>query len=205
MKVRSGRRLQGAWPEKLTDGLPLTEIWKTVDGTDWEGVDQKFHSGHHRIDRPLDLQTDCERGSSLTHHHSECTDTAEVKCRGLELYLKLFLGPWIHFLPRIMLMSNYPKHCPTPGPHETLCIMLMDHSYMLGAWDNFPNGPLKSHSDPSAPALPMPAAVECRQSPIQAFSLSALFHACRFLPCTGTQKGWSVSLYGPHLAQSLPL
>ena len=41
MKIRSGRgQHRGAWPEKLKDGLALTEMGKTMDGTDWEQVEQ---------------------------------------------------------------------------------------------------------------------------------------------------------------------
>lgn len=61
--------------KKLKDGLTLTKMGKTMEGTDWEGIDWKFHSGHHQIERPLDLQIDCERGSSLTYHRPECSDT----------------------------------------------------------------------------------------------------------------------------------
>lgn len=32
---------------------------------------------------------------------------------------------------------------PASGAHETLGIVSMVHSYMLGVWDNFPNGPLE--------------------------------------------------------------
>ena len=42
-----------------------------------------------------------------------------------------------------MLMPNYPKQCPASGAHETLGIVSMAQSYMLGVWDNFPNGRLE--------------------------------------------------------------
>lgn len=123
-----------------------------MDETDWEDVDQNFHSGHHQINRSLDVQMDCERGSSLTYHHPESTGTIGFKGRGLELYLKLFWGPWIHFLPRIMLMPSYIKHCvQLQGfmKHSVLCLWIV---LTFGEpVTTFLMAPFQPYSDLSAP------------------------------------------------------